>query len=229
MGCDSPSLSLFVRFVSPFIPCLRPSLALSLQKIWQGIETGERLLFSLTHSSFLKSKPTEAKSGYYLSCVSSLSPLAIFFFFFFAQGLWNSTLWKETEDSRSVKTRTGASWTFTGDCCINQEQQKKKMVTVVLECEMDIWQGLWLCVFVHICLLLSPLNYILHTVSSCRVVLAVWPGLLWSDICVVFFFVFFYSLSSEERNKHRPQRLPAVMLERREPYMVCEMKQLFVP
>ena len=86
MGCDSPSLSLFVRFVSPFISCLLPSLALSLQKIWQGIETGERLLFSLTHSSFLKSKPTEAKSGYYLSCVSSLSPLAnssIFFFFFF--------------------------------------------------------------------------------------------------------------------------------------------------
>ena len=86
MGCDSPSLSLFVRFVSPFISCLLPSLALSLQKIWQGIETGERLLFSLTHSSFLKSKPTEAKSGYYLSCVSSPPPLAnssLFFFFFF--------------------------------------------------------------------------------------------------------------------------------------------------
>ena len=137
MGCDSPSLSLFVRFVSPFISCLLPSLALSLQKIWQGIETGERLLFSLTHSSFLKSKPTEAKSGYYLSF--------FFFFFFFAQGLWNSTLWKETEGSRSVKTRMGASWTFTGDCCINQEQKENSKFWSVR------WTSDRVCGFVCLC------------------------------------------------------------------------------
>lgn len=33
--------------------------------------------FFLTHASFLKSKPTEAKSGYYLSGVPSLCPLSL--------------------------------------------------------------------------------------------------------------------------------------------------------
>lgn len=65
------SLCLFVQFVSPFIPSLRPSLSFLFKDLAWNRDRRAPAVF-LTHSSFLKSKPTEAKSGYYLSCVSSL-------------------------------------------------------------------------------------------------------------------------------------------------------------
>lgn len=63
-------LALFVQYLSTHF-CLHPSLWFSLQK--SGFELRQEsaccfFFFFLTHSSFLKSKPTEAKSGYYLSC-----------------------------------------------------------------------------------------------------------------------------------------------------------------
>lgn len=72
MGCDSLSLSLFVQFSSPFILCPHPSLASLFKYLAWNRDRRAPAVF-LTRSSFLKSKPTEAKSGYYLSCVSSRS------------------------------------------------------------------------------------------------------------------------------------------------------------
>lgn len=82
MGCASLSLSLFVQYVSPFIFfCLCPSFASLFKNLARNRDRRAPADF-LTHSSFLKSKPTEAESGYYLSCVSPLSHSASF-----AQGL----------------------------------------------------------------------------------------------------------------------------------------------
>lgn len=81
MGCDSMPLSLFVQFVFPFILCLHPSLASLCKNLAWNRDRRAPAVF-LTHSSFLKSKSTEVKSGYYLSRVYSLTHPSIF-----AQGL----------------------------------------------------------------------------------------------------------------------------------------------
>lgn len=69
----------------------------------------------LTHSSSVKSKPTEAKSGYYLSCISSVSHSATV-----GQALWNSLVWNEAGGSRSVR-KIAASWIWLArDQCIHK-------------------------------------------------------------------------------------------------------------
>lgn len=100
-------LSLFSMSLLSFFFCLSPSFASLFKNLARNRDRRAPADF-LTHSSFLKSKPTEAESGYYLSCVSPLSHSASF-----AQGLWNSSLWNGTEGSRSV-IRTGASWIWQG-------------------------------------------------------------------------------------------------------------------
>lgn len=106
-------LSLFS--LSPLSLCVSVPLSLSLAPLFKNLawnrDRGAPAV-SLTHSSFLKSKPTEAKSGYYLSCVFFL-PRSPVLPFFCAQGLWNPTLWKEAEGSRSVRKK-GTGWIWQG-------------------------------------------------------------------------------------------------------------------
>lgn len=64
-------LSLFTLFHLSF--CVSIPLSPLPSQIWHGTETGERLLCFWHTLPLLKSKPTELKSGYYLSWAASLS------------------------------------------------------------------------------------------------------------------------------------------------------------
>lgn len=80
--CFTVSVSLCSVCLSfHFFFCLCPSFASLFKNLARNRDRRAPADF-LTHSSFLKSKPTEAESGYYLSCVSPLSHSASF-----AQGL----------------------------------------------------------------------------------------------------------------------------------------------
>lgn len=88
--------------------CLLPYLTSFFNKSGIGSRQ-KRPLFFLTHYSFLKSKPTEAKSGYYRSCVSSRLLSSVLPFKLKVYAILN--LWEETKGSRSVRCK-GAKWNW---------------------------------------------------------------------------------------------------------------------
>lgn len=97
-------LSLFI--FSPFSLRVSTVSLLSSPKIWHGeVPAG-----FLIHSSSLKSKPTEAKSGYYLGCVSSFSafhPILSSFFIFRSRSMKFNPFKRKASCSVS---RMGVSW-----------------------------------------------------------------------------------------------------------------------
>lgn len=128
MGCDSLSLSLFVRIVSPFILRLLPSLSSLFKNLpWKRDRRAPAV--SLTHSSSLKSKPTEAKSGYYLSSVSSLSLAPILPFLPKVYEILHFE-----KKGQPLSQTNGCELNLKGDCCIN----KTEKINSLLKCEMDV-------------------------------------------------------------------------------------------
>lgn len=128
MGCDSLSLSLFVRVVSPFILRLLPSLSSLFKNLpWKRDRRAPAV--SLTHSSSLKSKPTEAKSGYYLSSVSSLSLAPILPFLPKVYEILHFE-----KKGQPLSQTNGCELNLKGDSCIN----KTEKINSLLKCEMDV-------------------------------------------------------------------------------------------
>lgn len=73
------SARLSFHFVSPSLLCFSLKRNGERERDGGGCLAGNRSAPAdfLTHSSSVKSKPTEAKSGYYLSCISSVSHSSI--------------------------------------------------------------------------------------------------------------------------------------------------------
>lgn len=196
MGCDSLSLSLFVRVVSPFILRLLPSLSSLFKNLpWKRDRRAPAV--SLTHSSSLKSKPTEAKSGYYLSSVSSLSLAPILPFLPKVYEILHFE-----KKGQPLSQTNGCELNLKGDSCIN----KTEKINSLLKCEMDVWQGLTMyacaCVCVFVCILLPlglPSNATPQTPHTHVPVTG--GGVI--KFVVVKYLWFLYCLSSLEANKDR--------------------------
>lgn len=127
----------------------------------------------LTHSSSLKSKPTEAKSGYYLSCVSPLFLSSILLFFF----LKVYEILHFEKKGQPLSQADGCELDSKGDCCINKEDK----------INAKVWDWcLTGCVFVCICSL-QTLHFVplMHTYTLLSNVVLL-SGLLWSNICDFF-------------------------------------------
>lgn len=147
MGCDSLSLSLFVRVVSPFILRRLPSLSSLFKNLpWKRDRRAPAV--SLTHSSSLKSKPTEAKSGYYLSSVSSLSLAPILPFLPKVYEILHFE-----KKGQPLSQTNGCELNLKGDCCIN----KTEKINSLLKCEMDVWQGLTMYAYACVCVCVHTL------------------------------------------------------------------------
>lgn len=197
MGCDSLSLSLFVRVVSPFILRLLPSLSSLFKNLpWKRDRRAPAV--SLTHSSSLKSKPTEAKSGYYLSSVSSLSLAPILPFLPKVYEILHFE-----KKGQPLSQTNGCEQNLKGDCCIN----KTEKINSLLKCEMDVWQGLTMyacaCVCVCLCAYSCP-SACLQTLHL-RPLTRTYPlrGGGVTKFVVVKYLWFLYCLSSLEANKDR--------------------------
>lgn len=202
---------LYLSLFSLSLLSFRVSAPLSLlsSKIWHGIETGERLLFFWHTLPFLNQNQLR-RNQVITSAVLLLSPSHPFFHFR-SRSMKFYTLKRNW--GQPVSQKKACKLDLTGDCCINQAE-KNKFWSVrwtsdkVCECAC-----VTTCVCVHMLASQSPFKPPLPTHTPRHIHTQTQSLIMWGGAdCLARFVVvrylwFFLSLSSEERNKHRPQRL----------------------
>lgn len=173
-------LSLFSLSLLSF--CVSIPFSLLSSEIWHGIETGERPLF-FWHTLPVLNQNQLRRNQVITSAVVLLSPSHPFFHFC-SRSMKFYTLKRNW--GQPVSQKNGCELDLTGDCCINQQ---KKINSEAGDGRLTGCVCVWLCVF--LCAY-AWLSVSLQTLRWFVVVRYLW---------------FFCGLSSEERNKHRPQCL----------------------
>lgn len=196
-------LSLFS--LSPLSLCVSVPLSLSLSllssKIWHGIETGERLLF-LWHTLPFWNQNQLRRNQVITSAVFFFSPAHPFSRFFVLKVYEILHFEKKQRAAGQSEKRARAG----SDRGLLHKSGRKKYIQ---KHEMDVWRGspmcaqLFVCLCEYACLPVANFGFVnfspslisthSHTCTESNVVvLAVWPGLLWSDICDFLFSAFIW-------------------------------------